>query len=124
MKLETATIDNGPRMELPIGEKASDVGAYTYLGETIWVDDIIDPVLVKEIRTFVPEYVPLLTKRRYRTPAGTEIERTFHVIGRYIKNPNPGFEVLHPGRVGSMMLSSAWAAASRATCTRGGLHDT
>lgn len=79
-------------MEIPIEESAADAGQYAFLGEAIFVDDIIDPGLVRQIREFVPEYVPLLTRRRYRTPAGTEIERIYHIIGRYIEHPTEYFE--------------------------------
>lgn len=82
--------DSGASMD--IAEKANAAGSYEYLGEAIFVDDIIDPGIVKKIREFVPEYVPLLTKRRYKTPAGQPIEAMYHIIGRYIENPTEYFE--------------------------------
>lgn len=84
-------VPDGPQMEMEIAQKAADAGQYAYLGEAIFVDDIIDPGLVRQIREFVPTYVPLITRRRYRTPAGTEIERLYHVIGRYIEHPTEYF---------------------------------
>jgi len=83
---------DAPPMQLDIEQKASASGSYEYLGEAFFVDDIIDPGIVRRIREFVPEYVPLLVKRRYRTPAGTEIEAIYHVIGRYIENPTEYFQ--------------------------------
>ena len=82
--------DSGASMD--IAEKASATGSYEYLGESIFVDDIIHPDIVRRIREFVPEYVPLLTKRRYKNPAGQPVEAMYHIIGRYIENPTEYFE--------------------------------
>lgn len=79
-------------MTLEIGQNAAQAGHYAFLGEQFFVDDVIDPALVREIRTFDPDYVPLLVKRRYRSPAGGEVEAMYHVIGRQILNPSEGYE--------------------------------
>ena len=78
-------------MELTVHQRPEDAGVYRFLGESFHVDDVIDPALVREIRVIDPCYVPLLVKRRYKTPAGTEIVKTYHVIGRYIEHPTEAF---------------------------------
>jgi hypothetical protein len=79
-------------MQMEIAEKANATGSYEFLGEAFFVDDVIDPSIVRRIREFVPEYVPLLVKRQYRTPAGTEIQAVYHVIGRYIEHPTEYYQ--------------------------------
>lgn len=90
--LVTPAPEGSPQMNMEISERGNAAGHYELLGEAFFVDDIIDPSLVREIREFVPEYVPLLTKRRYRTPAGTEVEHVYHIVGRYIEHPTEYFE--------------------------------
>jgi hypothetical protein len=74
-----------------IHESASDAGCFTFIGESVVVDDQIDPGLLRDIRNSVPRFVPLITRRRYRTPANTEITVPYHVIGMYIPDPADEF---------------------------------
>lgn len=79
-------------MQIPIHERAADAGVYQLMDTSFFVDDQIDPAIVKEIRSFEPYYVPLLVKRLYRTPAGTAHYAQWHCIGRYIPDPQDGYE--------------------------------
>ena len=51
-------------------------------------DDPPDPVIVKAIREIDPSYVPLWLIKVYKSPAGTEIKRGYHVIGRWLQHPS------------------------------------
>ena len=81
------------QMQLGIATNAKEAGCYTFIEEHFFVagNESIDPGLVKRIRSFWPEYVPLLCRRRYVTPAGTEVLMEYHIIGRYIENPTDGY---------------------------------
>jgi hypothetical protein len=89
----------GAERRMEIAQRASQAGVYEYLGESFSVDEIIDPSLVKQIRAFVPQYVPLVTRRRYRSPAGTEVVELYHVVGRYIEDPREGAQPVRLERV-------------------------
>ena len=79
-------------MDMEIHESARAAGCFTYVGEEFYVDDVIDPVIVKEIRVFDPNYVPLLCKRLYVSPLGMIVSKQYHVIGRHIEFPQEGYE--------------------------------
>lgn len=84
----------GSEIPLDIHENARDAGCYEFLQEFFFVDENDpDPSLVRQIREEAdPRYVPLRCRRVYRSPANTEIVRTYHVIGKYIPNPQDGYE--------------------------------
>ena len=74
-------------LPLDIAENAKDAGCYTFVTE-VWTVDEGHRELTDSIRKLAdPRYVPLLCKRIYRTPADTEISRTYHCIGKYIQFP-------------------------------------
>ncbi len=77
---------------LDIVENAREAGCYQFVAET-WAVDESHPELTDSIRKEAdPRYVPLLCKRIYLTPAGTEISRTYHVIGKYIEFPTEEYK--------------------------------
>jgi len=77
---------------LQIHERATDAGCYTFVAE-VWTVDDSHPEITRQIRELAePRYVPLQCRRVYLTPAGTETERTYHVIGKYIPHPSDGAE--------------------------------
>lgn len=86
----TPTSHEAGRLE--IHESAAAAGCYTFVEESIIVDEYIDPGLLRDIRSSVPRYVPLLARRLYRTPAGADELHTYHVIGMYIPDPREEYE--------------------------------
>lgn len=78
-------------MELEIHDSPEAAGVYRLIEEKFYVDDVIDPSLVKQIREFDKEYVPLLCKRLYRSPAGTAIHKQYHLVGRHIAEPTDDY---------------------------------
>jgi hypothetical protein len=77
---------------LGICESAEQAGVYRFLEEHFYVDYLIDPGIVRDIRVFDPCYVPLLVKRIYKAPNGGRVMKQYHVIGRYIENPTDNFK--------------------------------
>lgn len=76
-----------PPAPLTIHEDARSAGCYTFVAE-VWSVDESHPELTRQIRLEAdPHYVPLLCRRIYLSPAGTEVSRTYHVIGKYIPFP-------------------------------------
>lgn len=85
---EKVLLENaGQPRALDIAESASAAGQWTLVDKKFYVDDQIEPGIVRDIRVFWPEYVPLRLRRVYRTPAGTTEMREYQVLGRYIENP-------------------------------------
>jgi hypothetical protein len=82
----------GQPLPLDIHESASAAGQWTFVEERFFIDPVIDPAIVRDIRVFDKCYVPLITKRLYKTPAGTMVMKQYHVVGRYIENPKEGYE--------------------------------
>lgn len=80
-----------PSGPMGIHENAKDAGCYTFIEERFFIDDVIDPAIVRDIRVFDPQYVPLLVKKVYMSPAGSLIHRQYHVVGRCIENPTEGY---------------------------------
>jgi hypothetical protein len=87
-KISISRVPNST-VPLDIANTPAEAGAYEFLGEEFFVDESVpDPSLVRQIREEAdPRYVPLRCKRVYKSPAGTVISRTYHVIGRYIPTP-------------------------------------
>lgn len=77
---------------MQVHSNARAAGCYTLVDTRFFYDDVIDPSIVRDIHVFEPCYVPLLCKKIYLTPAGTTIEKQYHVVGRYIENPTEGYE--------------------------------
>jgi len=75
---------------MDIHSTPASAGVYEFIGEEWFVDESTpSPVYVRQIRAEAdPRYVPLRCRRIYRTPAGTTISRTYHVIGKYIPPEN------------------------------------
>lgn len=77
---------------LHIAENARDAGCYTFVTE-VWFVDEDHPGLTGAIRREAdPRYVPLLCRRVYLSPAGTEITRTYYCIGRHIPFPTEDYK--------------------------------
>lgn len=85
------------RPDLPSGpmqvhERARSAGCYEFVEEHFFYDDQIDLQIVRDIHVFDPKYVPLLCRKVYLSPAGTEEVVDYHVIGRCIEHPREGYE--------------------------------
>lgn len=86
--MEKVYLENaGQPRTLDIAQSSSAAGQWTLIDKKFYVDDQIEPSIVRDIRVFWPEYVPLRLRRVYRTPAGTTVTREYQVLGRYIENP-------------------------------------
>lgn len=77
---------------LEISESAQEAGCYTFVGESFSVDENHQSLTDSIRREADPRYVPLLCKRVYLTPAGTEMNRTYFVVGRYIEFPTEEYK--------------------------------
>lgn len=77
---------------MQIHSNAKSAGCYQLIDKAFFYDDVIDPAIVKEIQTFEKQYVPLLIRKIYRTPANTTVTKQYHVIGRIIHEPKKGYE--------------------------------
>lgn len=62
------------------------------------------PHLVRKIRAFDPNYVPLWMRKVYKDPGGTELAFGYHVIGRWA--PMPDDEGRLPLRIERPLLKS------------------
>lgn len=79
-------------MPLPVAENARQAGCYQFVGEHWSVDEHHKELTSAIRREADPRYVPLLCKRIYLSPAGTEITRTYHVVGRHIPFPTDEYK--------------------------------
>lgn len=77
---------------LVVHETAESAGVYRFREEHFYVDDVIDPQIVRDIRVFDPCYVPLLVRRIFRAPNGGRVMKQYHVVGRYIENPTENYK--------------------------------
>lgn len=60
-----------------------------------------DAAVVKAIREFDPEYVPVLCRKAYRTPTNALVAHGFHLIARFIdcvKWPKPPLKLVNSSR--------------------------
>ena len=86
MEMEQPATAAAPAL-LDIHETARDAGCFTFVTE-VWTVDDSHPELTRDIRRLAePRYVPLLCRRIYLSPAGTEVGETYHVVGKYIEHP-------------------------------------
>lgn len=74
---------------IDIAGNAREAGAYEFVTEEFFIEENQpDPVYVRQIWAEADDrYVPLRCRRVYRSPAGTDVVKTYHVIGKYIPNP-------------------------------------
>lgn len=79
-------------VSLDIAENAADAGIYSFVAEVFSIDEA-HPELTAEIRRLAdPRYVPLLCRRIYKSPAGTEIQRTYYCVGKWIQFPTDDYK--------------------------------
>lgn len=75
-----------------IYDNARDAGMYQFV-EEVWAIDEHHTELTEDIRKLAdPKYVPLICKRAYLSPAGTEEVHSYFCIGKYIEFPQEGYE--------------------------------
>lgn len=82
----------GGETPLEIHESARAAGCYEFVTELWFVDERVAEHYVKEIREAIPRYVPLMCRRIFRNPQGSEERFDYHVTGMYIPYPNEGHE--------------------------------
>jgi hypothetical protein len=82
----------GQPKTLTFAQSAAQAGQWRLVHTKFEIDESIDPAIVRDIHVFDPCYVPLRVEKVYQTPAGTTERRSYAVIGRYIPNPQEGYE--------------------------------
>lgn len=61
-----------------------------------------DPARVRTIRTFDPDYVPLLVQRTFQAPTGGVQTYGYHVIGRFIRDMDHVNDTREPVRLANV----------------------